>query len=163
MADLQAILSGGDITGMNIGGVTAGDAVVEKGELDAGLALVPSAMTYDYAQVANHTVTNDVYEEVLRLTTVSRPTGVYKAELSMIYSLNSTTTSAFFRFSIDGGTTWTEVRKEPKDNTDLVPEAYPFTVSHTAGARVIIIQARKENAADVLNIAAMDIMFERRA
>lgn len=119
--------------------------------------------TYDYTQVPNFIVTNDVYEQVARLTTASRAAGTYKLDESMLYSLNSTTTSAFFRFSVDGGLTWSEIRREPKDNLDVLAEAYTSTIVHAGGVIDIVIQARKENASDVLTIHKLDIILERKA
>jgi len=122
----------------------------------------PFAPTYDYIKETEITVTDDVYEEIARLTTPSRPTGTYKLSQSMLYTLNSTTTSAYFRFSLDGGSNWAEIRREPKDNTDTIPSAYTSTVEHTVGIFDLIIQARKENAGDVLVVSTLDVIFERK-
>ena len=119
--------------------------------------------TFDYVEKLNHTVTNDVYEEVTRLTTVSRVAGTYKTTLAMIYTLNSVVNAAYFRFSTDGGATWTEIRREPKDITDIVPKTHTFIEVHTTGIKEIIVQARKELSGDVLTIFKLDIMFERKA
>lgn len=127
------------------------------------LAALEEFHTYDYIKGTGITVTNDVYEEVARLTTPSRDAGVYKLSQSMLYSLNSTTTSAYFRFSTNGGSTWSEIRREPKDNTDVLPSAYTSTIAHTGGIFDLIIQSRKENAADILTISSIDVIFERKA
>lgn len=123
----------------------------------------PFVPTYDYAQGNNITVTDDVYEDILTLTTPSRGVGIYKLTQSMLYSLNSTTTSAYFRFSINGGSTWTEVRREPKDNTDVLASVYTTTIVHPGGVFDLIIQARKEAAGAILTVAQIDVSFERKA
>ena len=81
----------------------------------------------------------------------------------MLYSLNSTNTSAYFRFSTNGGSTWNEVRREPKDNLDVLPSAYTATIVHPGGVFDLIIQSRKENAADTLSVLSIDVIFERKA
>ena len=119
-------------------------------------------MTFDYVEKLNHVVTNDVYEEVTRLTTPARASGTYKSTLAMIYTLNSVVNAAYFRFSTDGGTTWTEIRREPKDITDIVPKTHTFVEVHTEGIKEIIVQARKELSGDELIIFKLDIIFERK-
>ena len=102
--------------------------------LDARLTAAESKAlfipSYDYVQGNSITVTGAVYEEIARLTTPSREAGIYKLSQSMMYSLNSTTNSAYFRFSINGGSTWNEIRREPKDNLDVLPSAYTSTLVH---------------------------------
>ena len=161
MADreLSNKLSSGEITQMKIGGTGSGNIVPTTDDL---LANAPFAPSYDYNKVSSITVANDVYEEVNRLTTPSRVAGTYKLTQSMLYTLNTTTRSAYFRFSVDSGTTWTEIVREPKDNTDIIPLSYTQTIVHTGGIFEIIIEARKENAADVLTILIMDLIFERK-
>jgi len=119
--------------------------------------------TYDYESKINTIVTSDSYVEVSRLTTLSRDAGTYSVTNSMMYSYDNTNRSAFFRFSLDGGANWNEIRKEPKDNTDKLPESYTTTIVRT-GADIfdIIIQARVEDATDTLTIYKLDIMLERK-
>lgn len=118
--------------------------------------------SYDYQKITSFTVTGSTYEEITRLTTTSRSAGTYKLDLSMLSSLNSTTTSAFFRFSLDGGTTWVEVEREPKNTTDVIPLNYFTTIGHTGGVFECIVQGRKEVAGDVLTVHTLDISFDRK-
>ena len=119
--------------------------------------------TYDYTNVANVTVTNDVYETVATLTTPTRDVGTYEIRMSQLYTLNSTTNSAFFRFRINGGS-WVEVRREPKDNTDAIPMSYWRVLElGVAGAITVEVQSRKGNAADILTIAELNIAVDRKA
>ena len=121
-----------------------------------------SFYTYDYTTVNDITVTNDVYEQVASLIIADRVAGTYRFEATMLYSLNSVTNSSFFRFSLDNGATWVEIRRETKDITDVIPVAYATTVVHTGGAVNIVVQARKEVASDVLTIPTIDLMFNRK-
>jgi len=119
-------------------------------------------MTYDNAVETGITVTDDAYEEVARLTTPARDAGKYQVTQSMIFNLNSVTTAAYFRFSIDGGTVWSEVRLEPKDVNDQIVKNYTFVQEHAGGVFELIVQSRKENAGDILTIHRMDIIFDRK-
>ena len=125
-------------------------------------AKAPFVPTYDYIKESAITVTGDVYEEIARLTTSSRDAGIYKLTQSMLYTLNSTTTSAFFRFSIDGGVNWGEIRREPKDNLDTIPSAYTSTIVHSGGVFEVIIESKKENSGDILVVSTIDLIFERK-
>ena len=120
---------------------------------------VPS---YDYIQGNSITVTGATYEQIARLTTPSREAGIYKMSQSMMYSLNSTATSAYFRYSTNGGGTWNEIRREPKDNTDVLPSTYTTTIVHPGGVFELVIQAKKENALDILTVLSIDATFERK-
>ena len=135
--------------------------------LDARLTAAESKAlfipSYDYVQGNSITVTGAVYEEIARLTTPSREAGIYKLSQSMMYSLNSTTNSAYFRFSNNGGSTWNEIRREPKDNLDVLPSAYTSTLVHPGGVFDLVIQSRKENASDTLSVLSIDVIFERKA
>lgn len=128
----------------------------------ADIATIEGKMTYDYTSIAAYTVTGDTYEEVTRLTTPARDAGTYKLDLSMLSSLNSTTTSAFFRFSIDGGVSWVTVEREPKDTTDIIPLNYFRTIVHPGGVFECIVQGRKEVITDVLTVNTLDISFDRK-
>ena len=135
--------------------------------LDARLTTAESKAlfvpSYDYVQGNSITVTGDVYEEIARLTTPSREAGIYKLSQSMLYSLNSTSTSAYFRFSTNGGSTWNEIRREPKDNTDVLASAYTATIVHPGGVFDLVIQSRKDNASNILSVLSIDVIFERKA
>lgn len=120
------------------------------------------ARTYEHANTANFTVANDAYEEVNRLTTTSLPAGTYQLTLSMIYTINSVTSAAYFRFSIDGGNTWVEVRKESKDISDKLNETYITVDNFAGGIKDVVVQARKETAGDTLIVLDQSIIYERK-
>jgi len=122
----------------------------------------PFTPTYDFTQETDITVADDTYESVAVLLTENRVAGTYKLAQSMIYSLNTNVRSAFFRFSTNGGVTWSEIRREPKDNLDKVPLSYTTTVIHGGGIFDIQIEAKKENATDIMEVYIMDITLERK-
>lgn len=145
---------------------TALDARVTTNEGDiatnsASITALEGLSTYDYATISNVTVTNDVYENILTLTTPIRDAGTYEIRMSQMYTLASTVNSAYFRFRVDGGT-WVEVRREPKDVTDIVPMDYWKVISHVGGTITVEVESRKGNAADVLTILEMSAAVVRK-
>lgn len=137
--------------------------VVAHSASTAGTSSPNPLLTYDYVKESAIVIADDNYETIAELITPTRDKGVYEYRMSMTYSLNSTNTSAYFRFSLDGGTTWTEFRTEPKDNTDSVPMYYSFPKPLPREVLQLMMQARKENAGDVLNIEFIDLMIARVA
>ena len=118
--------------------------------------------SFNYETVSNRNVVGDTYEDIINATYANLAAGIYTLTLSMVFSLNNTNTSSFFRFSIDGGSNWLEMRKEVKDITDLEIVSYTKPVVHGGGNFTLIVQSKKENASDVLNIAEMSSIFERK-
>ena len=127
------------------------------------IAALQAFHTFDYVTGQSISVPSDTYTTVLSLTTPSRPAGTYVLTQSMLYSLDNTGASAYFRFTINGGGTWTEIRKEPKDNTDLTPESLSKVLVHPGGVFNLEIQSRKEVSGDVLTIYDINLFIERKA
>lgn len=117
--------------------------------------------TYDFTHVENVVINSDTYSLAARLLTEDRDAGTYSITNSMLYSYDSTNRSAYFRFSLNGGIDWIEIRKEPKDNTDKLPESYTTTLEHTGGIIDVRIEARCESNGDILTIYKLDIMLKR--
>jgi len=118
--------------------------------------------SFNYEAISNRNVVGDTYEDIINATYANLAAGTYTLTLSMVFSLNNTNTSSFFRFSTDGGSNWLEIRKEVKDITDLEVVSYTKPVVHAGGNFTLIVQSKKENAADVLNISEMSSIFERK-
>ena len=132
--------------------------------LSARITYNQTEMTYDYSNVADYPVVGDVYENVNTLD-LSRIAGTYQLSLSMIHTLDSANSSAYFQFRITdsgGPGPWTEIRREPNDNTDKIPLTYfkPFT--HAGGTLKVEVEARKENINDTLVVAYTSIVVERK-
>jgi hypothetical protein len=140
---------------------TVATNTTDIGLVDDRVTALESFHTYDYNIASNITVTNDVYENVLTLTTPIREAGTYEIRMSQMYSLNSTINSAFFRFRVNGGA-YVEVRREPKDNTDIIPMDYWKVLTHAGGTTITVeIEARKGNASDILTIAEINAAVTR--
>lgn len=135
--------------------------------LDTRVAILegdnPFTPFYQYDKQQDIVITDDAYEEIARLTTTEQPAGTYEYKLAMTYSLDSTSSSAYMRFSIDGGSTWNEMVREPKDNTDKIMLAYGFPYEMVAPEIIdIVVEIRKENAGDILQVYYIDIVAERK-
>ncbi len=88
--------------------------------------------------------------------------GKYLAMFALQFTLNSTTQSFIYRFSLDGGNTWgPEYMKEVKDksNTEVI-EVYKV-IEHTGGNLDIRVQVTREGTADC-NVKEGFISIERK-
>ena len=132
--------------------------------LSARVTYNHTEMTYDYSNTINYTVVGDTYETVNTMT-VDRLAGTYQLNLSMIHSLNALNTSAYFQFRLTdsgGPGPWTEIRREPKDNTDKIPLTYFRPFVHIGGTLTVEIESRKENINDILIVEYNSIVVERK-
>ena len=118
--------------------------------------------TYDYIIHKDVTVIDNIYTEIAVLTTPTRAVGIYQITLSMLYTLNTTVRSGYFRFSLDAGGTWTEIRKEAKDINDITPSALSFPYSHPGGIIDIKVEAKKEDTGDSLTLKQISVVFESK-
>jgi len=118
---------------------------------------------YTFNTVNDVTIVDSTYEQVNQVSLTELAGGTYEVKLSQVYSLDSSTTSAFFRFSLDGGGTWVEIRREPKDNTDNLDMTMFVPINVADGGTLnVIIEARKEVTGDVLFISSNSIVVERK-
>lgn len=118
-------------------------------------------LTYNLLKSNSIVVTGDVYETIGELITEVLPSGTYEYKFSWVWDIDSVTNSAYLRYSINGGANWNELRREAKDVTDEMSEAYFFPIVEAEGIKQLQIQARKENAGDVYNIRFLDLIIQR--
>ena len=119
--------------------------------------------TYDFKKVSGVNISDNNWVTVATLLTPNRKAGVYEYKFSMIYQYSSTSRSAMFRVSTDGGVNWNEFAKEPKDTTDKYPLYYMFpTIRFDDEPINIIVEAQCENANDTLSVLSLDIVSERK-
>ena len=116
-----------------------------------------SILTFDYNTAENIDITAEEpdWQDVLTLTTPDREAGQYLAMFSLQFTMNSTSSSFLYRFSLDGGNTWGPTyQKEVKDrsNTEVI-EVFNV-LDHTGGAIDIRMQASKESGADATVLKA---------
>ena len=130
--------------------------------LETRMDAAEGLLDFDYEAVTNVTVTSDTYVEVINRT-FALSDGTYKLDMSTMFSMDVTNYSAYFRFSIDGGSTWREVIEESSDISNIIPLAYSFMIPVTSSTLNIQIQARVENASATLTIEDMTVMVDRKA
>ena len=121
--------------------------------------------SYYFNKVSGISTTSSVYTQLNRLTVLAPPSGVYEYKFSMMWNYNTTTKSAYFRFSTDGGVTWNEVRKEAKNVTDNYPDYYAFPVQFNQTGTDdmdLVVEYRTEVDGDVLNVSYSDIVIDRK-
>ena len=117
-------------------------------------------VTFDTNKVSAINNIPEVYTDIISVTTPSRDAGTYVMGFSIQYTFDSTSTSAYLQFRIDGGP-WYEYRREPKDNSDAIGIFYSFPKDLTAGVHTLEVQMRKETAAGILNVVFGDAWFQR--
>lgn len=129
-------------------------------KIDA-LALVVNPF-YIYTKVVDVNV-QDTWTDVCTVEAAENPHATFEYKLSTSFTLDTAIHSALFRFSIDGGSNWDEITLEPSDATNKQSPTYffPKDVLKDAGLS-LILQARKEDAADVMMILYADVIIEKK-
>lgn len=87
--------------------------------------------------------------------------GLYQFGLSTTAQINATGNSIETRFSLDGGTSWEQQEKESKDGTDRLFTDYLFPLPLDAGPVDLIVQVKKENAANTLDVFFANVWLTR--
>ena len=108
-------------------------------------------LTFDHTKVEDIdiTTTDPDWTDILTLITSDKEGGVYGAVFSLQFTLNSTSQSFLYRFSLDGGSSWGPVyQKEVKDrsNTEII-EAVDV-LEHTGGPIDLRVQVTRESTAN---------------
>ena len=117
--------------------------------------------SYDYSKTTGYTNATTGYTAVGSLVTPTRDAGTYEVKLSMTWSHTTQNESVFFRWSMDGGVNWDELREEVKDATDHKPEYYAYPVVEAIEfIKDIRIEARSDSG--TLTIDFLDIIYERK-
>ena len=120
-------------------------------------------MTYDYDKQSNILNIPETYTTLNNYTSPSRPAGIYEVGMSFTWDFTIVNRSAYFRWSTDGGTIWSEFVSEPKDVQDRVAVYYQYPINHPGGTMQIHTQMRREDALGTLNVTFSDVWFRRVA
>ena len=123
----------------------------------------PFIPIYEFNTVTNTTISSSTYQPINSLVLSSAGTGTYVISLGMIYSYDQLNKSSYFRFSVDGGVSWTEIRKEPKDNSDKVPLSYFIPIEHISGEINVQVEAHKEDGTGTMVVSSNTISIERKS
>jgi len=140
--------------------VTTNEGDLLQAKLD--ILALQSGAYYEYEKYQNIIVPSDTYNVVGALARNDVPDGVYEVKFALTYTLDSVTHSAYIRYSLDGGTTWYEFRREPKDKTDRTAIYYAFPIDVTGPDIHIIVEAKKEDSGDSFEIQFLDIILDRK-
>lgn len=144
---------------------TSGDiSAKDLRDIITGVAtLADDTPTYDYKKVTDFITTSDTYVSLAELITPTREAGTYEIKISTTFTYNSISKSAYFRWSIDGGTNWEEFSVEPKDFTDKKAMSYSFPYPYLGGVMDIKLECKCEASSDTLDVLFANIVFERKA
>ena len=114
--------------------------------------------------VGGRTISQDTYTEVARLDVNDVPSGVIEYGMSMTFNYSTTSRSAQFRFSTDGGTNWSYWNKEIKDTTNDENFYYAYPSENGSVQDVsLIVEAKCEGASDTLNVKFLNIFIDRKS
>lgn len=159
----------GDITALdgrvtqNEADVTALDGRVTVNEADL-VSLHAIQDAFDYSNADGSSTTSNTYTTLNSVSLTAAPVGIYQMLNTVAFTYSTTTRSAYFRVSLDGGTTWVEYREEVKDVTDTNLTTQMCVIDHTvAGDLSVLIQFRTENNGDSLAILKNCMTLERKS
>lgn len=119
---------------------------------------------FKYNKVVNVPITtnNPNWTPVNSVTFPNATAGLFMFTLSFTWKFASTTKSGLFRFSIDGGVSWTEVWQEVKDKTNDNITYYAFPIELQAGTIDFRLEATRESGTNAMDIKYCDLMIERK-
>jgi hypothetical protein len=119
---------------------------------------------YEYSKIDSSSpiiIEDTDYREVLTLArTTNYPAGTYEISFSASYKYSTTSRSAGFSWSIDGGTTWQEFTEEVKDTKNTNFFSYSFPIEHLGGGINFMLDAKCGSSSDTLEIKYGNIIFE---
>jgi len=118
--------------------------------------------TYDYEKVKDQVTTSATYAPLASMVTPDRIAGTYEIKISATFTYDTITKSAYFRWSIDGGTNWEEFNVEPKDTTDKKALDYSFPMEHLGGAKDIRLEYKCEADGNTLTVLFANLVFEQK-
>jgi len=98
-----------------------------------------------------------------RIQLASPVAGIYTVTISATWELGSQIRSAYIRFTTDGGTTWEEGVREPKDISDTQFSHYSFPLTLDGSAIDFIVQARREDASVTMDMHFLNLFIQRVA
>ena len=119
-------------------------------------------LDFEYATVSNVVIGDSTYVEVIN-NTFALTNGLYKIDMSTMFNMDVLNYDAFFRFSLDNGVTWREVRSQIIDLAESKALSYSFMYPVTNNTLNIQIQSKIENAAYNLTIEDLQVMIDRKA
>jgi hypothetical protein len=139
----------------------------DLGTLDTRVITLES---YTFEPVYEYQLIQDVdvsavkpdWQEILNLNITDAPIGTYEFSISLAWQLNTTSSSACVRYSLDGGNTWVESCEEPKDRTDVRHTMFGYPLEHPAVSNInIIVQSSKTSSSTTLTIKKGSLVIKK--
>lgn len=117
---------------------------------------------YRYSKVTGVTIAAEhpAYTPIDSLS-VDLPPGTYELKFTFTWTLNSTTTSGYYRWRTNGGA-WNEIQEEPSDITDSRIVSYFYPYEHGGGTLTVDAEGAKEAGADIMEILYHDLIFDEK-
>ena len=134
-----------------------------KGYIGTKEIVTTGFLTYDYIKLPSElVVAGTTWEDAMVLTTPSRVPGVYEIKWELLFTMNTVSKSAKFRYSIDDGATWSVLTREIKDKTNenTIDIWFPNPIT-TAQVFKIKVQVSKEDAGSVMKCKYGSIVVKR--
>jgi hypothetical protein len=143
------------------------DLVAFSGSSGSGGGGGGAGLAYNFAKSTNVTITalntDDPWTTIGTVTMNGAQPGIYEYKISVTYTLDSTTTSAFLRFSTDGGATWNNFQAEPKDISDARAVFYSYPIEVTAQSDLKLdLQGAKELLGDTMVVTFADVIIDQK-
>ena len=121
---------------------------------------------YEYNKIGGAgnevTVNTTTFIDILDKDLGTLPAGVYEYKHSMTFTIDSTTKSLIFRFSLDGGATWEERSREVKDVTNVEDTESSFPLALGVEPVHLRLQAKVESGATAVIKYASQVFEKKR-
>lgn len=103
----------------------------------------------------------DTYQEVGNTEMLDAELGCYEFGYSGVHSYDQINKSEYMRFSLDGGTTWQELIREPANTLDIQADSYQFYIRGISGDLSFIVQARAQDATGTMEVYSVNVWIKR--
>jgi hypothetical protein len=118
---------------------------------------------HEIVEAVDITTTDPDWTDLITLLTPDLDAGVFGLVFSLQFNMDSTNRSFMYRFSNDGGATWSDIyehESKDKSNTDII-EVFDL-INHPGGVLDLRCQVTRESDADCVVRKAI-ISVDRKA
>jgi hypothetical protein len=125
-------------------------------------------MQYEVTKLpSTKTITEDTFQEVVRVTIATLNTGVFEYKATARCSMNTTSSSVVFQYALiyndDPSPTWYDIWEETKDTSNDIPINILFPIAEAGGNKVeFALQARCESSGHEMNITFADVIIDQK-
>ena len=102
------------------------------------------------------------FTDLISVSAPNAKSGIYEYKFSILFTLNSTSNSAIFEYSLDN-TTWYRIRIEAKDTDDQRPLTYFFPIEYISDTPLnLYIRAAKEVGTNTMTVLFADAIIDQK-